>query len=127
MGLDNYAVYGKEHPKYDHTEGADNSIPNQLFPVNNLCGGMFSGGGNSFRGKVYNDLVEFFTGISLYSDEIVPEDVELIATSLSNITESQFNSVYTSNRYEITYEEVKQLAEWFRVVASENGSVISWY
>jgi hypothetical protein len=127
MGLDNYAVYGKEHPKYDPTEGANNNIPDKLFPDNNLCGGIFSGGGNSFRGKVYDDLVEFFSGYSLYKDILEPDEVLEISTALTNITESQFNSVYTSNRYEITYEEVKQLAEWFRVVASENGSVVSWY
>lgn len=128
VGLDNYAVYGKSHPKYDHTEGATNDIPNKFFPKNNLCGGIFSGGGNSFRGKVYNDLVEFFANKSLYEDILEPDDVLEIATALSEITEERFNQEFAPhNSWGITYEEVKQLAEWFRIVAEENGSVVSWY
>jgi hypothetical protein len=128
VGLDNYAIYGKEHSKYNHTEGADNGIPNELFPENQLCGGMFSGGGHSFRGKVYNNLVETFTGFSLYEDILNADEVEIIANELSKVTESRFIDEFSGyDSYEITYHEVKQLAEWFRVVANEGGSVISWY
>lgn len=36
-----------------------------------VCGGIFSGHGNSsFRGKVYNNLIEEVTGVSLYQEEI---------------------------------------------------------
>lgn len=128
MGLDNYAVYGKEHPKYDHTEGALNSIPNEFFPNNNLCGGMFSGGGNSFRGKVYDEVVQFFTNYTLYEDILEPNQVREIATMLNEVTEERFNQEFAPhNRWEITYNQVQQLAEWFHIVAEENGSVISWY
>jgi len=128
MGLDTYAVYGTEHPKYNHTEGADNSIPNELFPENQLCGGMFSGGGNFFRGKVYNNAVEFFTNYSLYSDILNSDEVKEIATKLSEVTEQRYKEEFShTDSYQITYKEFKQLAEWFRVVADEDGSVISWY
>jgi hypothetical protein len=128
MGLDNYAVYGKEHPKYDHTEGALNSIPNEFFPNNNLCGGMFSGGGNSFRGKVYDEVVQFFTNYTLYEDILEPDQVREIATMLNEVTEERFNQEFAPhNGWEITYNQVQQLAEWFHIVAEEDGSVISWY
>jgi len=128
MGLDNYAVYSQGHDKYDPTEGASNSIPDHFFPSNNLCGGMFSGGGNSFRGKVYNDVVEFFTNYSLYEDILEPDQVLEIATMLNKVTEERFNKKFAPhNSWEISYKEVQQLAEWFHIVAEENGSVISWY
>jgi hypothetical protein len=130
MGLDNYAVYGTEHPKYDHTEGTSNSIPDNLFPDNRLCGGMFSGGGNSFRGKVYNDVVEFFTGYSLYSDILIPQDVSEIYDALSQVTEERYITEFLdsdSYTYNISYEQFKDLTEWFGVVVKEQGSVISWY
>ena len=52
MGLDNYAKYGKDHHKYIDDPQVSNLVPNELFPDNCLCGGLFSGSGNSFRGKV---------------------------------------------------------------------------
>jgi hypothetical protein len=128
MGLDNYAVYGKEHHKYNHAEDAINSIPNEFFPQNDLCGGIFSGGGSSFRGKVYNDVVEFFTGYSLYEDVLETEDVREIFVALNGVTEDRFNNEFSPhNDWGITYGEVQQLAEWFHIVAEEGGSVISWY
>lgn len=130
MGLDNYAVYGKDHPKYNHTEGASNGIPDELFPNNHLCGGLFSGGGNSFRGKVYNGVVEFFTNHTLYEDVLDPSDVQDIYDSLSKVTEKRFRTEFSNqgyNNWDITYEEVKDLTKWFGVVVSEGGCVISWY
>lgn len=130
MGLDNFAVYGKDHDKYNPDPQASNSIPDELFPKNNLVGGISSGGGNFFRGKVYNDLVEYFTGYTLYEDVLDTEAVENIYTTLSQVTEERFVNEFNgsgSNTWEITYEEVQNLTEWFGVVASEAGCVISWY
>ena len=128
MGLDNYAVYGKNHPKYNPDENANNDIPNELFPKNCLCGGMFSGGGNSFRGKVYNEYVEFFTGVSLYDDIIDEETVDQILDTLLSIDEKKFkNYDENHNDWQITYQEALDLAEWFRVVSNERGCVVSWY
>lgn len=130
MGLDNYAVWGKKHDKYIDNPDVSNVMPNELFPTNRLVGGMFSGGGNSFRGKVYNDFVEFFTGYSLYEDELDNEQVTEIYKSLLNVTEERFIHEYHmpgSNTWDITYAEVQDLTKWFGVVSDEGGSVISWY
>ena len=130
MGLDNFAVYGKGHNKYDPTEGANNSIPEELFSKNYLWSGMFSDTGNAFRGKVYNDVVEFFTNYSLYEDELTPDQVKDIYLMLCEVTEDRFLREYVAegmNTWEIQYRELKDLTEWFGVVVSEGGSIISWY
>lgn len=126
MGLDTYAVYGRSHHKYDHTPGANNHLANELFPENRLCGGMFSGGGNSFRGKVYADYVEWVTDVSLYEEIIHNDLVQVMADQLNAVTKEDFNN-WDSNNWNITYEEAQDLAKWFSVVASEGGSVVGWW
>lgn len=123
MGLDTYAVYGRDHNKY--VKGGDNNIPDELFPDNRLCGGMFSGGGNSFRGKVYADYVEWITNVSLYEELIDADLVKVMAEQLSAVTEDKFNEF--DNEWGITYDEAKDLAKWFSVVADEGGSVVGWW
>jgi len=123
MGLDTYAVYYRDHNKY--VKGGDNNIPNELFPDNRLCGGMFSGGGNSFRGKVYADYVEWVTDVSLYEELIDADLVKVMAEQLSAVTEDKFNEF--DNEWGITYDEAKDLAKWFSVVAEEGGSVVGWW
>ncbi len=44
-----------------------------------LCGGMNSGTGGSFRGKVYADVVEHVSGVSLYEEWIPPDVVRAMA------------------------------------------------
>ena len=124
MGLDTYAVYGRDHHKY--TKEGDNHLPDELFPENRLCGGMFSGGGNSFRGKVYSDYVEWVTDVSLYEELIDADLVKVMADQLNAVTEEDFNKWY-SNNWKITYDEAKDLAKWFSVVAEEGGSVVGWW
>lgn len=128
MGLDTYAVYGKGHPKYNPEPDALNSIPDELFPSNRLSGGLFSGGGSSFRGKIYNDWVEYITNVSLYEDQIDPEVVGEMTDLLLAADEKKFKW-FDENRndYNISWEETQDLAEWFRVVSNENGTIISWY
>lgn len=123
MGLDTYAVYGRDHNKY--VKEGNNNIPDELFPNNRLCGGMFSGGGNSFRGKVYADYVEWVTDVSLYEEIIDADLVKVMAEQLSAVTEDKFNEF--DNEWGITYDEAKDLAKWFSVVADEGGSIVGWW
>lgn len=129
MGLDNYGVYGKDHHKYIDDPNAANNIPDEFFPKNNLCGGMFSGGGNSFRGKVYSSSVEHFTGYSLYDDVLDNETCKEISTMLGDITPEAWQQFTEDgdNTWGIEYKEIQQLSEWFHVVAEEGGQVVSWY
>lgn len=130
MGLDTFAIYGKEHPKYSEDPETGNNIPNNLFAeVNGLCSGIFSSGDNSFRGKVYADAIEYFSGISLYQEIIGPEDVYHIADSLEDMTPGSFSKYCdeTGNHYNLTYMDMYALKEWFLVVAKENGSLYGWW
>jgi hypothetical protein len=130
MGLENYAKYGKDHHKYIDDPQVSNLVPNELFPDNCLCGGLFSGSGNSFRGKVYDNWVEYCTGVSLYEDEIPADVVEQMYTTLSKLTNpvifGEFNGS-GSNTYGIDFEQAQDLLEWFKVVKDEGATIISWW
>lgn len=131
MGLDTYAAYGKDHHKFNHDPEASNLVPDELFPKNKLCGGMFSGGGNSFRGKVYNDWVEYCTGVSLYEEEIPADVVEQMYKALSNLTNpvifAEFNNSGCNDTYQIDFEHAQDILEWFKVVKDEGASIIGWW
>ena len=123
MGLDIYAAYGKDHDKY--VKG-NSLLPDNLFPENNLSGGMFSGGGSSFRGKIYDDYVTWATGETLYNEEIDSDTVKHMADMLAKADYFSFIRE-TGNHWGISEKETKQLTEWFRVVADENGTVVGWW
>jgi hypothetical protein len=131
MGLDTYAVYGKGHHKYNDDPQASNLVPDELFPKNNLCGGLFSGGGNSFRGKVYNDWVEYCTGVSLYEEEIPADVVEQMYKALSKQTNpvifGEFNNSGCNDTYQIDFEQAQDILEWFKVVNDEGASIVGWW
>jgi len=81
MGLDNYWKQDKD----------TNGIVEGEFQV---CGGICSGNGNdSFRGKVYNSIVEEITGISLYQDTISAEDVAMMNEIIQETTYEGANLV----------------------------------
>ena len=47
-----------------------------------LAGGMYSGDPGSFRGKLYDGLVEHITGVSLYELWIPPKTVRAMSKAL---------------------------------------------
>jgi len=98
-------------------------LSNTLFPSNELCGGLLSGNGSSFRGKLYNDYVEWATGVSLYTELITSDIVKDMYISLKN---ANFRE-YPDDKWNISKEETEQLTEWFRVVSEENGSIAGWW
>ena len=131
MGLDTYAAYPKGHHKYNDDPQISNLVPDELFPANKLCGGLFSGGGNSFRGKVYNDWVEYCTGVSLYEEEIPADVVEHMYKALSNQTNpvifGEFNNSGCNDTYQIDFEQAQDILEWFKVVNDEGASIVGWW
>lgn len=121
MGLDTYAAYPKtpEEDKYKLMEDS-------MFPANTLVGGMFSGSGNSFRGKVYNDYVEHVTGISLYQEVIPNHHVHRMADLLEEAIPN-FRKLKAEQNFHINLKESYMLAEWFRTVANQGGVVLGWW
>ncbi len=94
MGLDNYAArrpdggLTKEDRWVFEQAGID------------LCGGLTSDGTVSFRGKVYNTLIEKVTGVSLYQKWVDPEEVRLMARALNR---------YSAEELAIIWDEVEPL------------------
>ena len=118
MGLDTFAGYPRNHPKYEGEGGETFSlIPSELFPENNLCGGLFSGGGNSFRGKVYNEMIEDITNISLYN-EVIP--LRYVKDMVSRI--ERHISIHKNTDPELLY-----LLGWFQVVVKEEAAIYGWW
>lgn len=120
MGLDTFAAYPKNHKHYNPTAWL---MPDNLFKPHTLCGGMFSGSGNSFRGKVYDGYVTFATGVSLYTPEIPNEAVKAMADALEDRSLIiRYKKIHTASN--VTTTDSIQLAEWFRTVADNGGVVV---
>lgn len=89
----------------------------------NLIGGMMSGNGdNSFRGKVYNDLIEEITGQSLYEEYIPPETVSEMADRLSEINSKGFEK-YDKN---LDFEDIEDLIKFFGVCKEKELGLYNW-
>jgi hypothetical protein len=130
MGLDTYAAYGKDHHKFNNDPEASNLVPDELFPNNKLCGGMFSGGGNSFRGKVYANWVDFCTGVSLYEEEIPADVVAEMYEDMYRLTNPDNFAQFCDegfNTYGNSFEEVQDLLKWFEVVKDEGATIVGWW
>jgi hypothetical protein len=130
MGLDTFAAYGPAHALY--VDGSDNCIPDELFPNNYLCGGGFSNGINSFRGKVYNNWIEWCTNgqYTLYTEELSENQVKDIYEALYRKQEEYDFKDFeeqTGNRWEISYTETQRILKWFEVVVKNKGIVINWW
>jgi len=115
MGLDNYWKKSKEEA---------GTIEGDF----QICCGIFSGSGNeSFRGKVYNRLVEDITNVSLYGDpetcEIPNETVKQMAIDLE---ETEWRDSYIQ-KYDIEEQEFKDLVRMFRLHADAGHYLVAWY
>lgn len=99
----------------------------------NLAGGLFSGNGcdGSFRGKVYASLVEEVTGHSLYQEEISNKTVKEMAAKLGAFASDETNEakITYSNPYgyDITWQEVKDLALMFRGFGDAGAKLVGWW
>ena len=139
MGLDTFADIGEKTDKKavlvtikDH-DGKDRQVINNALyaEAKDLCGGMLSGGGASFRGKVYDEVVEMVTEQSLYQERIENETVQVMAMKLKEyadaLDDKKKDKEIPGLNYEITVGEVKSLATWFEVTADNGMDVVGWW
>lgn len=84
MGLDVYALRSPEEPLTEEDVLAFDQAGIEL------CGGIFSGDGGSFRGKVYATLILDITGEGLYQQWIPPETVRQMAAALHKVDRVEF-------------------------------------
>ena len=111
MGLDNY---------WKSRNGRMGKIEKNFL----VWGGMLSGNGEaSFRGKVYADIVEEATGISLYDAHISNKTVRVMADKLDAF---DFSNV-SYNPYDLTVKDFESFKEMFRCHAEAGHSLKSWY
>jgi len=116
MGLDNYWMKNKE--ELGTIEGEFK-----------ICGGMLSGHGNgSFRGKVYAQLVEDITGISLYGYTPDINDIsnEVVRDMADGLEATEWRDSYIEN-YGIEEQEFKDLVKMFRLHADAGHYLVAWY
>lgn len=87
-----------------------------------LCGGMFSGEGGSFRGKVYAPLVLDVTGVPLFQEWIPPAVVSEMADALESCDLQE-----TARSANIVPGELVALVRFFRLCAERGLGLIGWW
>ncbi len=92
-----------------------------------LCGGMYSDGVTSFRGKVYEPFVAAVTGESLYQEWLSPETVATMADRLDACdpdTAGDQLDLYAD--FIPSPGEIRGLRKLFRVCADRRLGIIAW-
>ena len=126
MGLDNFASRTADGPTLtDEDKAAFASA------AIDLCGGIFSDGLTSIRGKVYADLVLEVTGESLYGEWLPPEVVKAMAAALAGHTPAELadinDSVRVGRSHLTSPAEMADLQRFFAICAERGlGIMGSW-
>jgi hypothetical protein len=120
MGLDNYAKRG---PEEDLT--SDDLAAFEAADIE-LCGGILSGSADSFRGKVYSELVALVTGEHLYEGWIPPDRVKRMYEALAGCDPEEIAEGYDP-RFGDTGVQIDNLRKFFRVCAERNLGLIGWW
>jgi len=115
MGLDTFAA---RTPRDEALSEEDS----HAFAGIELCGGMHSGAGGSFRGKVYGSLIESVTGVSLYQEWIEPEVVREIAAALETCDAER-----VAVEFDFSPVECEQLRRFFKVCGERGLGLAGWW
>ena len=90
-----------------------------------VCGGVLSGRGGSFRGKVYFNIIIDVTGVGLYEDWIPPETVREMYRALAVCDPEKVAA--ESDVYEVSPQEIIGLRRFFKVCAEHDLGLIGWW
>ncbi len=92
-----------------------------------LCGGMFSDGVTSFRGKVYDMFVLEVTGESLYQEWLPPETLAEMADTLTACDPDTIGEqLGLGEHFTPTPGEIRDLRKLFRICADRDLGIIAW-
>ena len=92
-----------------------------------LCGGMYSDGVTSFRGKVYVLFVTEVTGESLFEEWLPPETVAAMADKLAACDpDTARERVDLDEDFVPSPGEIRDLQKLFRVCADRGLGIIAW-
>ncbi len=121
MGLDTYAARSEK----DIALSAEDIAAFEAADIQ-LCGGLFSGDAGSFRGKVYDVLVEQITGESLYQFWIPPEAVRRMAQALASCDADQEIAFYNADvDRPLVVGEIHNLCKFLQVCAVRGLGLIA--
>jgi hypothetical protein len=120
MGLDTYAA---RSPAGDLQEGDEQAFDKADLL---LCGGMHSGSGGSFRGKVYSEVVKHVTGVSLYDEWIPPDRVRAMAAAFDLCDPQAVENELVGRVHATSALEVHELRRFFRICADRGLGLVSW-
>jgi hypothetical protein len=120
MGLDTYASNREDRitltgEQEEAFEDADIS----------LCGGMYSGYGGSFRGKVYVDLLMDVTGVHLYQDWISPETVREMVAAFREFDAKGLEEM--AEKHKLSAAVIRDLQKFLAVCAEHDLGLIGWW
>lgn len=112
MGLDNF---------WKSDDGKDGFVAGEF----RVCGGICSGNGNeSFRGKVYNPIVEEVTGVSLYDEKIEAEKIQEMNQKIQGCS---YETAKKYSSYELDEGEWTSFQKMWDDHAKQNHYLISWW
>lgn len=93
-----------------------------------LCGGMYSGGAGSFRGKVYAELILEVTGENIYEEWLPPSAVRRISDGLATRTPDELAAISdeASARGSTAPSQMADLQRFFAICAERALGLIGW-
>jgi hypothetical protein len=92
-----------------------------------LCGGMYSDGEMSFRGKIYDDFVLEVTEESLYQEWLPPGTVAEMADKLAACDPDTIGEqLDLGERSTPSPSEIRDLQKLFRLCADRGLGIIAW-
>ena len=92
-----------------------------------LCGGMYSDGVTSFRGKVYELFVAQVTGESLFEEWLPPETVAGMAEKLAACDpDTARERLDLDEDFVPSPSEIRDLQKLFRICAERGLGIIAW-
>ncbi len=109
----------------------DEKILNEFNNANlKLCGGLFSSNGQgSFRGKVYDDIVQDITGVTLYREQIGVDTLYVMRNKMvefQNKTPKREFYKYLRDHF-ITKREYDDLIIFFTICIRNNVGIVAWF
>ncbi|HZL04127.1 MAG TPA: hypothetical protein VFE45_01670 [Coriobacteriia bacterium] len=125
MGLDTYASRSPD----DAVLTAEDSAVFEAAGIE-LCGGIYSDGSVSIRGKVYDDLISEVAEISLYQEWIPPDDVATISRALDEYEAEALVDVWdTADPFRGPHSSVEagDLQVFFRLCVERGLGLIGWW
>lgn len=126
MGLDTYPSRSAD----DVVLSAEDEAAFQGADID-LCGGIYSDGVTSIRGKVYAQLLLEVTGVSLFQEWIAPAEVAALSRALDAQSAEDLARLWdgldSRSGPAHSSQETAQLKRFFTVCADRGLGLLGWW